>query len=345
MSIFSQIESALHDQLPFVVYRKPNKEEITGIFQENKHLYLSEKLTEDGFVFAPFDASEKTIVIPLQKAMVIRETKLEFEVEESKSIFTVDASTQAKHQEITCKAIAAINSGEFSKVVLSRREDIQVDHIDALVIFKRLLKRYQRAMVYLWYHPSVGLWAGATPETLVTLVGSLFETMALAGTQVYKNNTEIVWKDKEIEEQKFVTNYLIKQLQPISNSILKTPTKTLKAGNLLHLQTKITGSLKTSLYSFVEKIHPTPAVCGLPKAVTKAFILDNENYQRKFYTGFLGEVNVTKKQSELFVNLRCMELHKKSASIYVGGGITKDSIPEKEWEETIAKSETMKSVL
>ncbi|PQJ20756.1 isochorismate synthase [Tenacibaculum sp. SG-28] len=345
MSIFKQIKTALHNQLPFVAYRKPNKEEIIGIFQANKNLYTSEKLTEDGFVFAPFDTSEKTIIIPLQKAILLRETNLEFEVEESKSIFESAPSIPAEYKATISKAIVAINNGDFSKVVLSRKENIQLNHTNALTIFKKLLKKHTEAMVYLWFHPSVGLWIGATPETLVTLKDSFFETMALAGTQVFQKNTEVEWKNKEIEEQKFVTDYLIEQLQPITTNISKTPTKTIKAGNLLHLQTKITGVLNTPLYSFVQKIHPTPAVCGLPKEVTKAFILDNENYKRKFYTGFLGEVNVTKKQSELFVNLRCMELDNGVVSVYVGGGITKDSDPNKEWEETIAKSKTMKSVL
>ena len=95
--------------------------------------------------------------------------------------------------------------------------------------------------------------------------------------------------------------------------------------------------------------HPTPAVCGLPAKKAKNFILENENYNREFYSGFLGEINIPKstknKKSHLFVNLRCMSLENNIARIYVGGGITKDSIPEKEWEETVSKSFTMKSVL
>jgi len=95
-------------------------------------------------------------------------------------------------------------------------------------------------------------------------------------------------------------------------------------------------------------LHPTPAVCGLPKNEAKSFILENENYDRKYYTGFLGELNSDVNginTSSLYVNLRCMEIAKDEAIIYVGGGITKDSIPEKEWEETVRKTATMKKVL
>ena len=90
-------------------------------------------------------------------------------------------------------------------------------------------------------------------------------------------------------------------------------------------------------------MHPTPAVCGFPKKESKDFILKNERYDRAFYTGFLGELNMS--TSELYVNLRCMEIEKESIHIYVGGGITKESDPEKEWNETVAKSKTIKGVL
>ena len=97
-------------------------------------------------------------------------------------------------------------------------------------------------------------------------------------------------------------------------------------------------------------MHPTPAVCGLPRNNAKDFVLKNENYHRSFYTGFLGEINMedknlNSKNSSLFVNLRCMEIRNEKASIYVGGGITKDSVAKKEWEETVSKSKTMKKVL
>ncbi|MBL4643762.1 MAG: chorismate-binding protein, partial [Flavobacteriaceae bacterium] len=49
--------------------------------------------------------------------------------------------------------------------------------------------------------------------------------------------------------------------------------------------------------------------------------------------------------SHLFVNLRCMEINNTEVSIYVGGGITKESNSEKEWEETVAKSTIMLKVL
>ena len=123
--------------------------------------------------------------------------------------------------------------------------------------------------------------------------------------------------------------------------------KTVKAGNILHLMTKISGTLKhdpNSLKKIVRTLHPTPAICGLPRDSAKNFILKNEHYNRAFYTGYLGEFNI-KYKSDLYVNLRCMQIKGKEAIIYVGGGITKDSIPKSEWEETVNKSKTIKNVL
>ena len=82
----------------------------------------------------------------------------------------------------------------------------------------------------------------------------------------------------------------------------------------------------------------------------KNFILENENYKRTFYTGFLGELNLEKKQeklksSSLFVNLRCMNIVNSKASVFIGGGVTKESNALKEWEETVSKSNVMKHVL
>jgi isochorismate synthase len=112
-------------------------------------------------------------------------------------------------------------------------------------------------------------------------------------------------------------------------------------------------------------LHPTPAVGGMPKNEAYLFIKANENYNREFYTGYLGELNFKEEiarvsnnrnienkayraihtKTDLFVNLRSMQLKDQKATIYIGGGITIDSIPEQEWEETVNKSATMLKVI
>jgi len=185
--------------------------------------------------------------------------------------------------------------------------------------------------------------------------------MSLAGTQNYTGGDNPVWGSKEREEQQMVTSYITKALATDTSDITLSGLQSVRAGNLWHLRTKITAKTNNNLAEIIELLHPTPAVCGMPMKSTKDFIVQNEDYQRAFFTGFLGELNfrseivrdrhgrnhenkaykTVKNITELFVNLRCMQLRDAKALIYAGGGITKDSNPEKEWEETVSKLATM----
>ncbi|MAB58387.1 MAG: hypothetical protein CL524_12710 [Aequorivita sp.] len=117
---------------------------------------------------------------------------------------------------------------------------------------------------------------------------------------------------------------------------------------MLHLRTDITGILKrgkATLTKIAAALHPTPAVCGRPQKFAKEFILQNEGYNREFYTGFLGPVNENGASASLMVNLRCMKIENNTARIFVGGGITIGSQPADEWQETQNKMQTMLQVL
>lgn len=379
---FKAITEQLTSDLPFVAYRKPDTTLVKGILQQNKTLFTISDFVEEGFVFAPFDSNEKSILIPLSEAHLIstpfdpapliaeneKDAPLEFENP------NLEADRQLHIQRVK-KGIEAIKKGCFSKVVLSRRERLSTISTHPVQIFKRLLQKYPTAFVYLWYHPKVGLWLGATPETLLGMWGNQLKTMALAGTQAYGGTTEVTWKSKEIEEQQIVTNFIIESLeaaigpyQELNGKLTVSGPKTVRAGNLLHLLTEIDLRLSAEakrLKPILEALHPTPAVCGYPKERSKAYIIEHEGYGREFYSGFLGELNlkeslsrntnrrnvennayrIQKSVTNLYVNLRCMQIKNKELYIYIGGGILIDSDAEAEWLETIHKSKTIKSVL
>lgn len=355
--LFDKIEDVYKKESPFVAYRKPNSDVVQGFFQKNNKLFFTEKLTESGFVFAPFDSKNDAILIPEKEAEHLQEKVTSFaSLEDEKSIVLESNAennfSKNAHIELVEKAIESIDKNEFKKVVVSRKETLEFVKFDLLTIYKRLLDNYPNAFVYVWFHPEVGLWFGASPETLLNMVDNQFSTMSLAGTQVYKDIEEITWKSKELEEQQLVTDFIENQLKPIVTSLEIGERTTVKAGNLLHLKTKASGMLaaeNATLKCLVKALHPTPAVCGLPREATKKFIQENETYQRSYYTGYLGELNLegiqNKKTSTLFVNLRCMEIENNTANLFIGGGITKESNPEKEWEETVAKSSVMRKVL
>jgi len=366
VEFFDSIQKQFANNLPFVAYRKPNEGEVKALLQIDDSLHSLKSFNESGFVFAPFDNSEDAVLIPISESNFITSNVVSFEKTEIQSISINEPSDAKKnHINLVEKAIEAINSEELLKVVVSRKVHVEISDSDPFKIFKRLLEAYNTAFVYCWFHPKVGLWLGATPETLLKTEGNRFTTMALAGTQSYNNTLDAIWGSKEVEEQQLVTDFVVKSLQETISNLKVSKTETMRAGNLLHLKTKITGILNDGIEEALNVIHPTPAVCGLSKASAKQFILENENYNREFYTGFLGELNFTKKTSRnsnkrnvennaytsikkvsnLFVNLRCMQLKEIEALIYVGGGITKDSIPESEWQETVIKTYVMKKVL
>ncbi|WP_369049225.1 isochorismate synthase [Tenacibaculum sp. UWU-22] len=362
MSILEKITTSFQNKLPFVVYKKPQNNFLSAFFQKNTTLYYTSNYKERGFVFAPFNNENSAVLIPIEQSNFFKE-KLVLEpihFESEMHVMPDTSSAKKNHIKLVEKAISAINQNEFKKIVLSREEVVALSDFDLTKVYKKLLANNLNAMVYVWYHPKVGLWLGATPETLLSIDGDRFETMSLAGTQAFKGTTNVKWQSKEIKEQQFVTDYIIDNLHKITSNLNISKTTTAKAGNLLHLQTKINAAFKTNGFItnenknelLIKTLHPTPAICGLPKEVTKQFILQNENYNRSFYTGFLGELNfekplgaINETYSTLFVNLRCMQIKEAKAFIYVGGGITKESNPEKEWLETVAKTQTLKRVL
>jgi isochorismate synthase len=91
-------------------------------------------------------------------------------------------------------------------------------------------------------------------------------------------------------------------------------------------------------------LHPTPAVAGLPKEEARRFILENEGYPRRYYSGFAGWLD-TAGRSDLYVNLRCMHIRPHRLTLYSGGGLLPSSVMETEWRETEDKLQTMLSVI
>ena len=363
---FSKIEEHLERKLPLVAYRKPEETVVNCVIQNDDQLHFVRDFSESGFVFAPFSSKEEVVLIPSNDVFHLPDFDLD-QVESEGKIISAPSKTPFEKENYlrsVRKAIKEIKNDGFHKVVLSRSIEIEIG-ASPVEWFKRLLKTYTNAFCYLWYHPRVGLWLGATPEILLSTVNDRFTTISLAGTQTFSGDLNPQWGHKEVDEQELVTKFILGALSKNVGDMEVGALETVKAGNLMHLRTKITGKLNDNLQEVLKALHPTPAVGGLPKEPAIGFIQEQEDYDREFYTGYLGELNLRTsrqrssrtsnqenqayrsiiKKNNLFVNLRCMQLKDSKALIYVGGGITKDSDPEKEWEETVAKSKTILSIL
>ncbi len=341
-------KAAVHFQnkLPGVLYKNPNEDSVQAIFQNDASLQQVTDFTESGFVFGPFlDDSLPVLLRPDNELSAI------FESDENQIIpqnisFNATVSEENRYKKLVEDAVRSIKQGQLKKVVLSRKIEVTTKR-SPMEIFQRLLKRYPNALCYYWYHPSVGTWVGATPEILMRQKGNNFSTVALAGTMQESEHPNPVWGAKEKQEQQMVTTYIETVLADKVEKMQSSIVETVKAGNLWHLKTTIKGeAVPEKTRSILRSLHPTPAVCGIPLEAARSFILKHENYPRGFYTGYLGEINHgLERDTRLFVNLRCMKLIDQKAIIYVGGGITEDSDPSLEWEETVAKSKTMLQVV
>lgn len=358
IDFFIKVKQQKAQNLPFVLFRKPNDIKLVGFFQNNDHLYFAENFEETGFIFAPFESS-KIILIPKNHSVKWEAPITSFE---GKGDFDNSASedivAKVHFEMLVQKGIDAIAKGTFKKVVLSREEIVGISNFDLISVFEKLVQSYPTVFCYCWFHPKIGLWMGATPERLLKANNNTFFTMSLAGTQKIQGKAKVIWEKKEMEEQQFVTDFILNNLNNLTSEVAVSSPYTLQAGTLAHIKTDIEGIINenSSLKQIVSALHPTPAVCGLPKDVAKDFIMSNEGYDREYYTGFLGELNKEgfnkdELKSDLYVNLRCMQiklavnLTKTKVHLYLGCGVTKDSVPEKEWRESVNKAATMKKIL
>ncbi|NDK57453.1 chorismate-binding protein [Pontibacter fetidus] len=268
---------------------------------------------------------------------------------------TIHQQTETGFKSAVAEAVKSINAGQMEKVVLSRTAAKPLPAaFDVVAAYSFILDTYPRAFVSLVSVPEVGTWLGASPEILVTIdPQKIFRTVALAGTQPAIDGEPVgnaIWRQKEIEEQGMVERYILSCFKKLRlREYTEVGPRTIVAGNLMHLRTDFSVDLKevdfpTLGTDMLELLHPTSAVCGLPKEPALQFIKAHEGYNRSYYSGYLGPVN-SEEGTHLYVNLRCMQLLQNEAILYAGAGITGESDAEKEWQETQHKMQTMGKVL
>lgn len=247
-------------------------------------------------------------------------------------------------------AIRAIEAHELRKVVLSRAHPVALtDNFHPFRLFEKLCLAYPRAFVSLVALPEIGTWVGATPELLMRVQDGELTTVALAGTTVARPDVSNPWGQKEIDEQEIVSEFIRGCFDSLNcHSYVERGPETVRIGNLLHLKTQFsvaaTGLKDSFITHLLQLMHPTPAVCGVPKLAALQFIERREPHDRCYYAGYLGPVNLNN-SSSLFVNLRCLQVLRQHAVLYAGGGITADSVPEQEWQEIELKLDALLSLL
>ena len=237
------------------------------------------------------------------------------------------------------KAIEINKQNNLPKLVISRPIAKEISSINLEETYQLLCKKYPNTLCYLLISDEE-IWIGATPEILGKFNKKTHEffTMSLAGTLPVDEE----WSEKEIEEQKPVTNYISEILKKYVtlSEVEESETYNHISGNIKHLRTDFTAKIGDNrLEELIEELHPTPAVCGIPKEFCKEKIVEIEQYNREFYAGYIKIE--TEEEIYYFVNLRCAKIYKNQVIAFAGGGITALSSPEKEWREIELKPQAI----
>lgn len=328
----------------YAFFRLPGKCEYTevrqndGGFEElSSYADISGK---KGFIIAPFAISELCPLIIIRPDVC--RTHAVPEIKQQVCCDKVFIKDKEAYINDFNRFHDSLTSGTFQKIVLSRNSETKrCGAVTDKDIFLTACNLYPDMFVAMASTPYSGTWLVSTPEILIDGDGSEWHTMALAGTM--RNAAEIEWSEKNRREQKYVEDYIAGRLLPYVNGMNINGPYTSHAGNLVHLRSDFTFKLRhpEALGSVIDCLHPTPAVCGLPKEETMDYIINNEHSPRYYYSGFSGMLDADG-TTHLFVSLRCMNITPEKFILYAGGGLLDASNAEKEWLETEAKMETMK---
>ena len=265
--------------------------------------------------------------------------------EDQQKINFLDLVTQGK---------TAIENHFFDKVVLSRRMCKPLPKwLSWSRLFEILSDSYPKTLISLVATPQFGVWVGASPEIILHIdADNIAHVDSLAGTIIKPTNDKAAsgWKEKERHEQHLVSRFIGDVFRDTGiHAYRKSDLATCTMGFLEHLKERWEFDLNhpennISIDKLIYDLHPTPAICGLPKRPAFDFIRRKEGFDRSLFAGFLGPVNFDTKLA-LYVNIRCMRIFSEHALIYAGAGITAASDPMAEWRETEAKCAIMANAL
>ncbi|HNP19058.1 MAG TPA: isochorismate synthase [Fulvivirga sp.] len=363
------------NQYSFATWKNPNSNVINLMVDFSSGLSIDSinlETSPSGFVFSPYDPQKDKLF--LKKDLFVQwgdSTKIDYEnstltdsllsflenetIETDKTLtFSNLPEDGVSFKSLVALSIDKIKSGIFTKVVPSRHRKIKFNSQQSFGNhFVQLTNTYTNAFVSIVYTPTTNIWIGATPELLISTEGDLFKTVALAATQIYDSSkilADVAWTQKEIEEQALVSRYIINNFKKIRlREYQENGPKTIKAGNLIHLKTEYLVNMRETNFpelgsTMLNLLHPTSAVCGMPLESSYAFLQQHEGYDREYYSGYLGPVNIDE-STNLYVNLRCMKVEENEITLFAGAGVTEDSNPEKEWSETEMKMNTLLNVI
>ncbi|WP_069466241.1 isochorismate synthase, partial [Actinacidiphila rubida] len=254
------------------------------------------------------------------------------------------------------RAVRHIGAGGFEKVVLAREVRVtSTAPFDLPVALRRLERTHPHATVFAVGHGS-RTFLGATPEYLVRLTGRSVHTLGLAGTaprgatpaQDAALARELAASAKIRHEHDVVVRALRDALRDACTAVTEAPApRVVQLPHVQHLSTAVEGRLadeSAGILDLVERLHPTPALGGHPRAQSLDWLADNEGIDRGWYAAPVGWTDLAG-QGEFAVAIRSGVVDSHTASLYAGCGIVTGSDPDDEYAETCAKLRPMLQAL
>jgi menaquinone-specific isochorismate synthase len=256
------------------------------------------------------------------------------------------------YQRAVAQALTEIARGDYKKIVLARAQRLTTaEEFHPLGVLNHLRQHYPDCYAFSIGNGRGESFIGATPERLVRVAGGRMHTEALAGSAPRGRSASedaglaraLQHDDKELREHQLVLGAIGRRLADLGIKLEHAPQpRLLGLANVQHLHTPISAALPTGVHilDLVERLHPTPAVGGTPRAPAVAAIARMENFARGLYAGPLGWVD-HRGGGEFFVGLRSAQISGRTATAYAGAGIVAGSDPEKEFAETELKFQAL----
>ena len=226
-------------------------------------------------------------------------------------------------------------------MVLSRRVSLRAgEALDPSRIVAELSRRYPRCTLFAVPAEGGGMLLGASPEMLVGLRHGEACCDALAGTAWgTERESGVLDSVKNGREHRLVVQALAEGLRPLC-SRLEVPAAraACQIGKLHHLRSTLRGRIKggVGLLDLAERLHPTPALGGYPRAPALDWLVRHREGREAWYGGATGWID-SAGEGEFAVALRCALIRGNVAQVYAGAGIVAGSDAERELAETEAK--------
>jgi menaquinone-specific isochorismate synthase len=235
------------------------------------------------------------------------------------------------------------------KVVLSRPLALRLAApLQLAAVLRRLRTAEPTCTVFCMPLPD-GSFFGASPELLVARHGPAVSCLPLAGT-VARGDTartdadaqgRLAGSAKDRAEHRYVVDAVAAALRPVCEELIVPPQPSLVAfRSVAHLGTRVAGRLRAPVpvLELVDRLHPTPAVGGTPRADALEAIAEGEPDGRDYWAGPVGWVDAAG-DGEWMIGIRSARLQADGTTLTLraGAGIVAGSDPEAETVETNVK--------